>query len=220
MSAIIALLFKTIPAIIVYIFTMGIIDTKRLKGHPFFKGVIAFFTAISTLLLFDQLYSLATDEPSTISAIVKELKGSSSNTKPQAEKSTKRWNPKIYRGERSYSKNSEHTVKDNYTGLIWQKEDDGQKRTWEEAVSYCNSLSLAGLSWRLPEEEELYYLGDVRKYDPAIDTDYFNVKSSWYWSNTTFENDSSSAWGVNFYDGGDNWDGKTSTCYVLCVSGQ
>ncbi len=30
-----------------------------------------------------------------------------------------KWNPLIYRGKRSYSKNSTNTVKDNYTGLIW-----------------------------------------------------------------------------------------------------
>jgi hypothetical protein len=29
------------------------------------------------------------------------------------------WNPLIYRGKRSYTKNNTNTVKDNYTGLIW-----------------------------------------------------------------------------------------------------
>jgi len=218
MSALLALLFKFVPAVVVFIFTMGIVDTERLQGHPLFKGIIALFTAISTLLLFDQLYSLATGEASTISHIIKELRDDNSST-ATSKVNRKKWNPKIYRGERSYSVNTPHTVKDNYTGLIWQKEDDGVERTWEDAVSYCNNLSLAGRSWRLPEQEELYYLGDVSKYDPAIDTDYFTVKSSYYWSNTVYENDSSSAWFVHFEGGDDLWFHKTRTDYVLCVSG-
>ena len=72
-----ALLFKIIPAFIVFIFTMGIIDTEKLNRHPFFKGIIALFTAISTLLLFDQLYSFSTGEPSTISGIIKKYKSQS-----------------------------------------------------------------------------------------------------------------------------------------------
>jgi len=219
MSALLAILFKFIPAVIVFIVTMGIVDTEQLEGHPLFKGIIAFFTAISTLLLFDQLYSLATGEPSTISGIIQELRDDNSST-PISKANPKKWNPKIYRGERSYSVNTLHTVKDNYTGLIWQKEDDGVKRTWKDAVSYCDNLSLAGRSWRLPEQEELYYLGDVSKYDPAIDTDYFTVKSSFYWSNTAYENNSSSAWSVRFLNGDDFWYTTADTNYVLCVSGQ
>ncbi|HHB95404.1 MAG TPA: DUF1566 domain-containing protein, partial [Campylobacterales bacterium] len=128
------------------------------------------------------------------------------------------WNPKIYRGERSYSKNSTNTVKDNYTGLIWQKEDDEQKRSWDEAKGYCTNLSLDSYSdWRLPTMEELYYLGDMTKVKPAIDTNYFNVKNSWYWSSTTYKNNSSSAWNVYFEYGDDGWDGKSHKSLALCV---
>ena len=129
-----------------------------------------------------------------------------------------KWNSKIYRGERSYSKNSTNTVKDNYTGLIWQKEDDGVKRSWSDAKSYCSSLSLDGSSsWRLPTQEELYYLGDMTKSKPAIDSSYFDIENNYYWSDTTYKNDSSYAWSVYFKFGGDYWYSKSSKYLALCV---
>ena len=129
-----------------------------------------------------------------------------------------KWNPLIYRGKRSYSKNSTNTVKDNYTGLIWQREDDGIKRNWEDAKRYCSNLSLDGYSdWRLPTMEELYYLGDMTKVKPAIDTNYFSVKNSWYWSSTTYKNDSSNAWHVHFEGGYDFWGNKSNKYLALCV---
>jgi len=128
------------------------------------------------------------------------------------------WNPKIYRGLRSYSKNSTNTVKDNYTGLVWQKEDDGVKRNWENAKEYCSNLSLDSYSnWRLPTMEELYYLGDMTKVKPAIDTNYFDIENSYYWSATTYKNDSSGAWGVFFGLGSGNWGRKSDKGLALCV---
>ena len=225
MSAILVLIFKTLPAAIVFIFTMGIIDTKRFEKHPVFKGIIAILTAISTFLLMDQLYSIFTGKPSTLAGIVSKLKGDDTNkSKKEQNKENKTlaksWNPKIYRGKRSYSVNSKHTIKDNYTGLIWQREDDGTKRTWKEAINYCNNLSLAGLKWRLPTQKELFYLTDISKYKPAIDTKYFKVKNDFYWSSTPHKKYSSNAWGVNFGDGNDYWNYKKGRYYVLCVSGQ
>ena len=223
MSAILVLIFKTLPAAIVFIFTMGIIDTERFEKHPIFKGTIAILTAISTFLLMDQLYSIYTGKPSTLAGIVRKLKGDNTNKVKKEQKGkihAKSWNPKIYRGKRSYSINSKHTIKDNYTGLIWQREDDGTKRTWKEAKKYCNNLSLAGLKWRLPTQKELFYLTDVSKYKPAIDTNYFKVKNNYYWSSTPYKDDSSNAWNVLFLNGYGGLNYKNVRNYVLCVSGQ
>ncbi len=139
--------------------------------------------------------------------------------KPTPTPKTKgKWNPLIYRGKRSYSKNSTNTVKDNYTGLIWQKEDDGVKRNWKDAKRYCSNLSLDGSSdWRLPTMEELCYLGDMTKVKPAIDSNYFDIENSYYWSATAYKNDSSIAWGVNFKDGGDGWGNESDKNLALCV---
>ena len=144
-----------------------------------------------------------------------------------------KWNPLIYRGKRSYSKNSTNTVKDNYTGLIWQKKDDGiNNRDWEDAKRYCSNLSLDGYSdWRLPTMEELYYLSDITKIEatfdskfnykrkPAIDTNYFDITNSRYWSSTTYKPISSDIWIFNFEDGDDGWTDKSNKhwAFTLCV---
>lgn len=52
--------------------------------------------------------------------------------------------------------NGDATVTDTPTRLMWQQEDDGQERSYDEAQSYCGSLMLAGHSdWRLPSLQEL-----------------------------------------------------------------
>ena len=61
----------------------------------------------------------------------------------------------------SFTDNNDGTVTDNVTGLMWQKEDDDNVRDWEAALSYCESLSLAGFSdWRLPNIKELDSITD------------------------------------------------------------
>jgi hypothetical protein len=131
-----------------------------------------------------------------------------------------KWNPKIYKGKRSYSRHSSNTVKDNYTGLIWQKSNNGQKYNWNDAKSYCSSLSLDGITnWRLPTQKELYYLADRNRYKPAIDDNYFSIKiDDWYWSATTDKSDTSGAWIVDFYSGDDFNSVKSLERYVLCVA--
>ena len=38
------------------------------------------------------------------------------------------------------------TVRDETTGLEWQRRDDGVRRSWNDSLSYCAGLSLGGLS--------------------------------------------------------------------------
>ena len=205
---------KFLFAMFAFIVSTGILFAKKFEGNPILKGIISLIATLSTYFLADQIYAIYKDERQKSNPMVQQEKSSTIGSLKS------KWNSKIYRGERSYSVNSTHTVKDNYTGLIWQKEDDGVERTWDDAVSYCHDLSLGGLRWRLPEQKELYYLGDIKRYNQAIDTKYFKLKSSWYWSNTTYEDDSSNAWDVFFNGGNGNWRSKTDTYYVLCVSGQ
>lgn len=79
----------------------------------------------------------------------------------------------------SFTDNSDGTITDNVTGLIWQKCSAGQANdssctgdqdilTWQEALDYCNGLSLAGYNdWRLPNIKELYSILDTENHkDP------------------------------------------------------
>jgi len=123
----------------------------------------------------------------------------------------------------SYTDNGNGTITDNVTSLIWQKEDDNTTRTWDDAVTCCNDLTLAGYSdWRLSSRKELMGVVDYGSIDPSIDTTYFpgtNVLK--YWSSTTSASSSSSAWPVHFSDGSvDDIYGKTGSYYVRCVRGQ
>ncbi len=118
----------------------------------------------------------------------------------------------------SYTDNSNDTITDNVTGLVWQKQDDGTTRTWDAANTYCSSLSLAGTGWRLPIEFELVTIADFGKYNQAINTTYFpGTQSSCYWSSTTYANNTAFAWGVDFLSGKSYLYNKVLTYYVRCI---
>lgn len=128
------------------------------------------------------------------------------------------WDKSIFSGNRSYSINSANTVKDKLTGLVWQKGNSGAEMDWNEAQSYCKALLLDEYSdWRLPSFKELYYLTDRKKFEPSIDTKYFNEVGDWYWSSTEYKDDSSKAWNVIFTVGNDFYDYKSSKWSVRCV---
>ena len=111
------------------------------------------------------------------------------------------------------------TITDNYSGLRWQMQDDGIARDWEQAISYCENLTLGGsVTWRLPNVRELGSIVNRAVYGPAGHTTFFtNILSSPYWSSTTVKSDASRAWNVNFYDGTSDGYSKISTAYVRCV---
>ncbi len=68
----------------------------------------------------------------------------------------------------------EGVVRDNVTGLLWQQPFDPTARTWAEALSYCEGLSLGGFaSWRLPNVKELASLVAEDVVNPAIDSNAF-----------------------------------------------
>ncbi len=124
----------------------------------------------------------------------------------------------IYHGKRSYSKDGKNTVKDNLTGLIWQKTGSKNSMNLNDAKKYCSSLSLdTYTNWRLASFNELYYLADRTKINPAIDEKYFEESGDWYWSSTTKSSDSSKAWVVNFDSGFSNNISILSNYSVRCV---
>ncbi len=109
-------------------------------------------------------------------------------------------------------------VLDSGTGLEWQKNDESTLRTWQNALSYCEKLSLDDKNdWRLPNIRELKSLVDYNRYYPAVDP-VIPCQSSIYWSATTVANDAHpSAWTTFFGNGDDIWKGKTESYSVRCV---
>ena len=116
----------------------------------------------------------------------------------------------------SFSKNG-NIVTDNSTGLQWQ-DDANVTKTWTEAIDYCESLTLGTHNdWRLPNFNELYYVADRSKYNPAINSAFKNVVSDFYWSSSTVVGYEDLAWVVDFYVGGSYWLTKSNSNYVRCV---
>lgn len=114
--------------------------------------------------------------------------------------------------------NSNGTVTDLSTGLIWQQQDDAIGRTHADAIAYCQSLNLAGHSdWRLPNVKELGSISDFRKHTRAIDAEAFPNTGSSYWSETNAAFDISRAWMIFTQEGFTNHSTKTSNLLARCV---
>ena len=97
--------------------------------------------------------------------------------------------------------------------LEWQREDDGIRRTWQEAMDYAASL---GNGWRLPTIQELFSLVDFKRQAPTIDS-IFNCREYAYWSSSTSDHYPGDACYVYFLNGYVGWDDKGYDYYVRCV---
>jgi hypothetical protein len=133
---------------------------------------------------------------------------------------------------RSYTDNSDGTITDNARGLTWQKCSRGLSgltcasgsattTDWTTAGNYCNGLSLASKTWRLPTVQELGDLIDYSQSSPSINITFFpnTIIASYYWSSTTYATTTTFAWFVFFYDGFVSANFKTNGYYVRCISG-
>jgi len=115
---------------------------------------------------------------------------------------------------KSYTDNLNGTIKDNHTGLVWQKGNNGAGIDWETALTYCANLAngAGGLTdgssagdWRLPSAVEGATLIDYGR------ADYKNPVFTWgynfYWTGTTLPSDADYAYILRFeigfiYNGG------------------
>lgn len=84
----------------------------------------------------------------------------------------------------SFTDNGDGTIKDNNTGLVWQKVTPSEKMFYSDAVEYVEKLELGGFDdWRLPTIKESFSIAnldghlnvkDINKARPYIDTNYFD----------------------------------------------
>ncbi len=119
-------------------------------------------------------------------------------------------------GQNDYVNNGDDTVSDNATGLMWQKEDNGEGVIWSEALDYCEDLLLGQKDdWRLPNAKELQSIVDYSRspdttnsaaIDPIFETSsIINERDEsdypFFWSSTThirYPNDYSNAAYISF----------------------
>ena len=130
-----------------------------------------------------------------------------------------------------FTDNSDGTVTDNLTGLIWLKNAScfGQI-DWTTALTDTSTLNNGdcGLSdgsnekdWRLPNFNELRSLIDPGRTDPALPAahPFIGVQSDVYWSSTTNEDFTDRAW-IVWLDSGDvSYYIKNLNYYVWPVRG-
>ncbi len=121
----------------------------------------------------------------------------------------------------SFRSNSDGTVTDLDTGLVWQAGEVASAGTWEAALQQAEALSLAGQTdWRLPNLKELRSLNDETLAGPSLDTNYFpDAKPARYWSSTTEMNGTNRAWFVDFQLGIVGYDNKLTNLWMRCVRG-
>jgi len=117
--------------------------------------------------------------------------------------------------------NNNGTITDNYSGLVWQKIQSTNTMTWEEALIYAESLTLAGnIDWRLPNIKEIQSLNDEKLIRPSFNKTFFpNISTGNFWSSTSMFQSPSRAWDINVDYGIVSYNDKTVKENVLCVRG-
>ncbi len=118
-----------------------------------------------------------------------------------------------------YTDNGNNTITDHLTDLTWQKAPFSDSLSWEQSLTYADTLTTAGFNdWRLPNIKELQSLNDEMRINPSINSTYFNVTNvNKYWSSTTLPNQTAKAWYLNTQFGITTYDNKTVKHNLICV---
>jgi len=115
-------------------------------------------------------------------------------------------------GTTRFVDNGDGTVYDRATGLTWVQEPgvlggvfgsagSPGSMPWLTALAQCEALDYAGhTDWRLPNVEELHSLRDYGVTGTPIDVLFPDTQAARYWSSTTQDSASTSAWTVVFID--------------------
>jgi sugar lactone lactonase YvrE/formylglycine-generating enzyme required for sulfatase activity len=127
----------------------------------------------------------------------------------------------------SFTDNGDGTVKDNVTGLTWQKADGGEM-TWASAGLYAQTNRVGGQSdWRLPTSHEAFSILNRGTVNPALNTTYFTLSAAQYWWSADPQvGDATRIWTINAGGGigAHRQDetvsaGGTNRYHVRCVRG-
>jgi hypothetical protein len=114
-------------------------------------------------------------------------------------------------------------VRDNETGLVWEKAPSGGSTTWAIARVVCLNKTVGGRKgWRLPSVHELASLIDATQPISTLPIGHpFSVNlSSSYWSATLSADNPAAAWHVQPSNGlVSNFDRTSESFLVWCVRG-
>jgi Protein of unknown function (DUF1566) len=114
-------------------------------------------------------------------------------------------------------------VRDDETGLVWEKTVETTEMSWTDARAVCADKDVGGRKgWRLPSMSELTSLVDPSiRSGPTLPLGhpFTNVLSDVYWSATSVTDNPKNAWLVFFDTGKATFAFKTITFHVWCVRG-
>ena len=131
-----------------------------------------------------------------------------------------------------FTDNSDGTMTDNLTGLMWLKDGGCMKKKWKDSLNAiadfntnpgnynCLGYSVNYSDWRLPNTKELESLTNYGTSDSAawLNSEGFaDMNASYYWSSTTHQVNPSYAWSVRKSGGKKLADLKSNKYYVLPV---
>ena len=131
-----------------------------------------------------------------------------------------------------FTDNGDGTVTDQLTGLMWLKDGGCMRKNWNTALSTitdfnnnprkysCLRYAANYADWRLPNMNELESLVNYGASNSASwlnSQGFVNMKSSSYWSSTTYRGGTTQAWTVSIYNGTGSMSSKYGTLYVLPV---
>lgn len=133
-----------------------------------------------------------------------------------------------------FTDNTDGTVKDNLTGLVWMKNANcWGTMTWNAALAkvaalnaVVNPATCTGYTgnhrdWRLPSIRELTSLEDLSRTNPVLPVGhpFSGVQANDYWSGSAVASRTSNAWYVNLYNGYVYASGNSGSNYVWPVRG-
>ncbi|MES0335666.1 MAG: DUF1566 domain-containing protein [Candidatus Magnetobacterium sp. LHC-1] len=128
-----------------------------------------------------------------------------------------------------FTDNGDQTVTDNLTGLMWTKSANLpiEAKMWNDALNYVSSMNSGGgtygyTDWRLPNINELESLANVSQASPDTwlnSQGFTNVQFDFHWSSTTYDSNTSLAWGVSVSnsDISARYKSATTTTFGRCV---
>ena len=124
-------------------------------------------------------------------------------------------------GVNNFKNNSDGTITDQATGLMWTQADSGSGMDWEHALAFAQTKNAANYlghnDWRLPNSKELQNIvdytrspgaTDATKLGPAIDplfssTGITNEAGTadypWYWTSTSAKANATAAYDSAWY---------------------
>jgi hypothetical protein len=131
-----------------------------------------------------------------------------------------------------FTDNSNGTMTDNLTGLMWLKDGGCIKKKWKDSLNAiadfnnnpgnynCLGYTINYSDWRLPNIKELESLTNYGTPDSAAwlnSEGFVDVNTSYYWSSTTHQVNPSYAWLIRMSGGKKIADLKLNKYYVLPV---